>query len=75
MRLLDESGQDVTSDVPGSGACVACVQLVDTKSGEVRQEFPRNQWGSFFHVFQPNKWKLKRAQLSKGTAARESVML
>lgn len=75
MRLLDDAGEDVTEDVPYTGACVSCIQLVDPASGEVRQEFPRNQWGTFFQVFQPNKWKLKRGQLAAGTAARESVML
>lgn len=75
MRLLDNAGQDVTSEVPYTGACVSCIQLVDPSSREVQQEFPRNEWGTFFQVFQPNKWKLKRAQLAAGTAARETVML
>lgn len=75
VRLLDDAGHDVTQDVQGSGACVSCVQLVDPGSGEVLRDFPRNEWGTFFQVFQPNKWKLKRRQLAQGTAARESVML
>lgn len=72
--LLDESMTDITDDVPGSGTAVAHILLVDPASGEERQKFARNEWGTFFQVFQPNRWHQKRRQLAQGTAARETVM-
>lgn len=61
--LRDADGTDVTAAVPGDGSCVAAVQLVEA-GGAVRRSFARNAWGSFFTVFQPNKWQLKRRQLA-----------
>lgn len=72
VRLLDGVGADITAAIPGSGSgeCVATVQLVST-SGEVLDSFDRNEWGTFFRVYQPNKWRAKR---DAAAAERETIM-
>jgi hypothetical protein len=52
---------------------VAQIELVDD-AGRVLESHPRNKWGSFFSVYQPNKWQLKRAALAASTGERETVM-
>ena len=73
VRLLDSEGTDVTDNVPGNGTCVAEIHLIGD-NGVVRQTFERNKWGTFFQVFQPNKWQLKREQLANEAAEQETVM-
>jgi hypothetical protein len=68
VQLLDNDGRDVTDAVPGNGTCVATIQLV-TPDGAVRESFARNQWGTFFQVYQPNKW-----QPNDPSAPRETIM-
>lgn len=74
MVLRDSKGSDVTDAVPGNGEAVAVVQLASA-DGAVIEEFPRNQWGGFFQVFQPNKWQIKRRELESGQAAKETIMV
>lgn len=71
--LRDGTGADVTDAIPGNGDCIAAIQLVD-QDGNVKEEFGRNEWGTFFSVFQPNKWKLKRVQLENAAAPKETFM-
>jgi hypothetical protein len=42
------------------------------------ERFPRNEWGCFFRVHQPNRWRLKRearreAERAAATAAATAV--
>jgi hypothetical protein len=71
--LRDGTGADVTDSVPGNGDSVCAIQLID-QDGNVEEEFGRNKWGTFFSVFQPNKWELKRAQLADSVAPKETLM-
>lgn len=73
VRLLDEHGADATDNVPGDGSCVSEVQLVDN-AGNVIERFSRNEWGTFFQVYQPNKWQAKRLQLQPSVVSKETLM-
>ncbi|KAG2491261.1 hypothetical protein HYH03_010467 [Edaphochlamys debaryana] len=43
------------------GADVAEIRVLEA-DGSLREALPRNSAGAFYRVYQPNKWKLKRAQ-------------
>jgi hypothetical protein len=43
------------------GSDVEAVLLRDRESGEVSR-LERNEWGSFYRVFQPNKWAAKQRE-------------
>jgi hypothetical protein len=46
------------------------VLLLDLGSGEVTR-LERNEQGSFFRIFQPNKWLIKKQQAEAAAAAQE----
>lgn len=73
IALRDAQGMDVTGEASGDGSCVERIEVVDA-GGVVRETYKRNEWGSFFQVFQPNKWRLKRQQLAAEQAPQETLM-
>lgn len=50
------------------GADAVAVVLRDRATGEVTR-IPRNKRGTFFRVFQPNKWEAKRREAQERAAA------
>ena len=60
--LEDAAGKAV---VTGDGLDAAFVVLRDVATGE-EQRFPRNEQGTFYRIFQPNKWQkmLRQRQIS-----------
>lgn len=50
------------------GSDAVAVVLTDPTNGEVTR-LERNEQGSFFRVFQPNKWRLKKQQEAEAAAA------
>ena len=68
--VADATGKDVrlvaadgaSPPAADDGADAAEVVLVDRATGEVAARVPRNAAGSFYRVFQPNKWAAKRAE-------------
>lgn len=74
--VADASGKDVSvvaaGDAPPAafdGSDVMAVLLRDRETGEA-QRLERNEWGTFFRVYQPNKWAAKRAEAQAREAAR-----
>jgi len=57
VRLVDQRGDEVDATSTDGSAAVA-VEMVDARSGEVRQSVPRNEQGGFYCIFQPNKYVL-----------------
>jgi hypothetical protein len=74
LVIRDKGGQDITGSIPGDGSNVGSIDLVSA-DGALHKRFERNKWGSFFQVFQPNKWQLKRRQLATGMAGKETLMV
>ena len=70
-RFSSSSGSDSGSDGEGSSlaaqeaaaARAAAVEVVVASTGEVVGRRGRNSKGSFYHVYQPNKWRKKVAEL------------
>lgn len=54
------------------GADAAAVLLRDAASGEVAR-IERNDAGTFYRVYQPNKWAAKRAEAQARAAAGQAV--
>ncbi len=54
-------------DPLGDGSDVAAVVLTDRSGESVR--LLRNAAGSFYRVFQPNKWRLKQQEAMAASAA------
>jgi hypothetical protein len=50
------------------GADVVALELRDRDSGEVTR-LERNEWGTFFRVFQKNSWEKKRREALERAAA------
>ena len=73
VQLLDGSGADVTDGIEADGTNVAKIQLVD-KASTVVQSFARNKWGTFFKVYQPNKWQKNRGLTAEESMERETIM-
>ena len=75
MVLRDAEGRDVTDCIPGDGSAVECVEV--HRDGGCVDSFERNQWGSFFRVYQPHgRWQAKRQALLAGASKEaETIML
>uniref|UniRef100_A0A061QWZ0 Calcineurin-like phosphoesterase n=1 Tax=Tetraselmis sp. GSL018 TaxID=582737 RepID=A0A061QWZ0_9CHLO len=58
VRMVDEQGNKVSDE--GAAAATA-VELIDEGSGET-ERITRNHQGTFFQIFQPNKWRLRKAK-------------
>jgi hypothetical protein len=55
--------------VASDGCDVDAILLTDRASGEVAR-IERNEWGTFFKVFQANSWEKKRKEaLARAAAA------
>lgn len=50
------------------GSDAVAVLLRDRETGE-EQRMERNEWGSFYRVYQPNKWAAKRREAQERAAA------
>jgi len=50
------------------GADAAAILLRDRESGEVTR-LARNQFGTWFKIYQPNKWAAKQAEAKARAAA------
>ncbi|KAI8474051.1 MAG: Metallo-dependent phosphatase-like protein [Monoraphidium minutum] len=66
--VADATGKDVslvTADggapAADDGSDAAAVLLTDRASGEVTR-LERNEWGTFFRVYQPNRWAAKQKE-------------
>lgn len=68
VRLVDAAGAEVDA-VHGDGANAVALEVLDPGNGEVVQRVERNQQGGFFVVFQPNKWRLRKAKEAAEAAA------
>lgn len=62
VRLRDWEGEDITSDVPGSGEEVMRIELLDPETKQVVRAYGRNDLGGFFQTFMLNKWRQRIAQ-------------
>lgn len=56
LRIVDSDGKEVPDE---DASAAAALELVDTVSSEV-ERIERNERGSFFRIFQPNKWRMKK---------------
>jgi hypothetical protein len=65
VALVDAAGQPPRAE---DGADLAAVLLTDPSSGEVTR-LGRNEAGSFFRVFQHNKWVAKKKAEAEALAA------
>jgi len=62
VRLVDARGEVVDS---GDGSAAVAVQLTRESTREV-QRYERNEAGTFYRVFQPNKWQMQaRAEVGE----------
>lgn len=60
MRLVDGQGREVDA-INTDGSVAVAVELTHPQTGEV-QRIERNMYGTFFTIFQPNKWVMKKQQ-------------
>lgn len=65
MSVVDAQGRAPTSE---DGADVAAVLLTDAASGAVTR-LERNEAGSFYRVFQKNKWVARKKAEAEAAAA------
>jgi hypothetical protein len=73
--LRDWRGADITAAVPGSGTEVARIELWDRSQARVVRAYGRNDAGSFYQVFQPNKWRQKQALDAAGRRTHEAALV
>ena len=59
VRLVDSAGSEIDA-INTSGAAAVAVEVVDSDTGEVVRRAERNPTGSFYQIFQPNKWVIRK---------------
>lgn len=62
VRLVDERGREVDA-INTDGSAAVAVEVLDS-SGEIVRRAERNSHGTFFQIFQPNKWVLRKQKES-----------
>ena len=62
VRLTDWQGQDLTSNIPGTGEEVERIELLDPETKMTVRAYGRNVFGGFFQTFMLNKWRQRTAQ-------------
>jgi hypothetical protein len=72
VRLVDASGYEVDA-ITTDGSDAVAVEVVDLETGEVVRRAERNAAGTFYQIFQPNKWVARKLREREQQAMAGSV--